>query len=236
MDRQYPLAWLGLGKALTAQKDPEQAEQAYRRALELSPALAEARLNLADLLMRRGQLEQAADVCSAALKDSPNAADVCLKMAEIRARQRRYDESLKYNDEARRLAPYTHPAKVLLAVNCFQNGEKNRAQALLREALAESPDHPVATLMLGQLANQERQLDAARDYLAASASKPIPDNWPESHRRRFLVLLHSERFKLAQQLQDIELARASLSEWVKCDPTNTRLKKMLAELDAAARQ
>jgi Tfp pilus assembly protein PilF len=234
MDREYPLAWLGLGKVLSAQRNSELAEQAFRRALELAPALSEARLNLADLLMRRGQLEEAAEVCSTAMKDSPNAADVCLKMAEIRARQERYDESLKYNEAARRIAPYTHPAKVLLAVNCFQNGDKDRAQALLREALSESPDHPVAALMLGQLARQERQWENARDFLAASASKPMPDNWPDSHRRRFQVLLHSERLQLAQQLQDIHLARASLTEWLKLDPENIQLKQMLAELDATA--
>jgi hypothetical protein len=42
--------------------------------------------------------------------------------------------------------------------------------------------------------------------------------------------------RLAQQLQDIELARASLSEWVQVDPANTQLKKMLDELDAVRRQ
>jgi hypothetical protein len=35
---------------------------------------------------------------------------------------------------------------------------------------------------------------------------------------------------LAQQLQDIELARASLSEWLKSEPDNIQLKKMLDEL------
>jgi tetratricopeptide (TPR) repeat protein len=236
MDREYPLAWLGLGKTLAAQSSFEQAEQAFRRAYELAPALSDARINLADLLVRQGQLEQAAEVCLAAMKDSPIAADVCLKMAEIRARQRRYDDSLKYNEEARRLAPYTHPAKVLLAVNCFQNGDKQKAQALLREALDEAPDHPVAALMLGQLARQEREWETARNYLASAASKQIPDNWPESHRRRFLVLLHSERLQLAQQSQDIEMARALLVEWLKSDPENGQLKEMLNELNATVRQ
>ena len=232
MDREYPLAWLGLAKALTGQKNVEQAEQAYRRALELAPALSEARLNLADLLMQRGQLEEAAAVCSAAMNDSPNAADACLKMAEIRAKERRYDESLKYNTEARRLAPYTHPAKVLLAVNCFQNGDKDKAQALLHEALAESPEHPVAALMLGQLARQEREWESARRYLATAASRTMPDNWPESHRQRFVVVLHTERLQLAQQLHDVELARSSLTDWLKFDPENTQLRKMLDELGA----
>jgi tetratricopeptide (TPR) repeat protein len=230
MDREYPLAWQGLGKCLAAQRILPQAEHAYRRALELAPALSDARLQLSNLLMQRGELDEAAAVCSQAVEDSPDAANVCLKMAEIRAKQKRYDESLEYNREARRRAPYTHPAKVLLAVNCFQNGDKDKARALLHEALSESPDHPVAALMLGQLARQERNWDDARRYYSLAVSKQEPDNWPDSHRRRYRILLHSERFQLAQQLQDIELARASLSEWLKSEPDNIQLKKMLDEL------
>jgi uncharacterized protein HemY len=103
---------------------------------------------------------------------------------------------------------------------------------LLREALAESPQHPMPPLILGQLARRQQQGVAAREYFAAAASRPIPDNWPESHKQRFLVLLHSERFHLAQQLQDIELARDSLSQWLKCDPQNRQLRKMYDELPA----
>ncbi len=87
-------------------------------------------------------------------------------------------------------------------------------------------------LILGQLARRQKQLEVAREYFAAAASRPIPDNWPESHHQRFLVLLHSERFQLAQQLQDAALARDSLSQWIKCDPENRQLRKLYDELPA----
>lgn len=220
MDDQYPLAWLGLGKALGAQKKTEPAESAYRRALELAPDLLDARLNLADLLIQRGELEEASLTCSAAIGEAPEMAGIYLKLGEISAKRGRYDESLDYLNTARRIAPYTHPPKVLLAGYCMQNGDPTKAKTLLREAQAESPDHPVASLNLGQLARHNGEGEAAREYFATAASRPIPEHWPESHKQRFLVLLHSERFQLAQQLQDADLARDSLSQWLKYDPEN----------------
>jgi Tfp pilus assembly protein PilF len=230
MDDKYPLAWFGLGKALSAQKKVELAEQAYRRAIELAPGLIEAHLNLADLLIQRGQLTEASAVCSTTLGDSPDMANIYLKLAEISAKRRNYDESLEYCQKARRFAPYTHPAKVLLAVFCCANGEQERGLKLLHEARGESPNYPVPPLMLGQLASRQQQTNAARAYFAAAESLPLPDNWPASHKKRFLVLLHSERFHLAQQLQDVELARDALSQWLKCDPENRQLRTMYNEL------
>jgi tetratricopeptide (TPR) repeat protein len=161
-------------------------------------------------------------------------ADIYLKMAEIRTKQRRYEESLEYCKLAWRVAPYIHPPKVLLAVYCFQNGDRETAWTLLREASSESPDHPVPALILGQLARSEGQGETARQYLAAAASKAIPASWPESHRQRFLVLLHSERLHLAEQLQDAELARDSILQWLEVDPENRQLRKMYDELGANA--
>ena len=232
LDDKYALAWLGLGRALAAQKQTESAEQAFREAAKLTPSLLDARLALVDVLIGRGRLEEAATACSAIVSDSPDMANVCLKLAEIRAKQRRYDESLNDCAKAQKLAPYTHPPKVLLAVFCFQNGDDEKGRVLLREAHAESPDHPMPALIMGQVARREGRGEEARKYLAFAASQPIPENWPESHKQRFFVLLLSERLQLAEQLQDIELARDALTEWMKCDPENSRLRAMLNELRA----
>jgi tetratricopeptide (TPR) repeat protein len=230
MDDKYALAWLGLGRTLIAEKQSGPAENAYRQAVKLTPSLLDARLALVDLMIGKGQLEEAAAACSAAIGDSPDMPAVYLKLAEIRAKQRRYQESLDACAEAQRLAPYTHPPKVLLAVFCIQNGDVEQGLALLREAHAEFPDHPMPALLMGQVARSQDRADEARKYLGLAASLPIPENWPTSHRRRFLVLLHSERFQLAQQLQDTELARDSVSQWLKADPENPRLRAIYDEM------
>jgi tetratricopeptide (TPR) repeat protein len=234
IDGEYALAWLGLGKALAARKKADEAERAFRRAAELSAGSWEARLGVADFLIRRGELEQAKEVCAAAARASPDVAAVYLKLAEISAKQRHWDESLAHCETARRLAPYTHPPKVLLAVFCCADGEPDRGVRLLQEARAEAPAHPMPPLILGQLTRRQRQFGPAREYYAAAAALPVPDNWPDSHRQRFLVLLHSERFQLAQQLQDAALARDALAEWLKVEPTNARVRKMYDDLVSGA--
>ncbi len=233
-DPQYPLAWLSLGRALGAQHKVAEAEQGYRRALELAPALTDAHLDLAELLLQQERLDEAAATCETANEVSPDLPNVLLKLAEIRTRQRRYDEGLRLFEEARRLAPYTHPPKALSAVYCLQSGEPERARKLLAEARADQPNHPVPALFLGQLARNEQRTDTARHYLDAAASLPLPTNWPASHCQRFLTLLHSERFQLAQQLKDIDLARDALTQWIKCEPENEKLRQLLNQLQSSA--
>jgi tetratricopeptide (TPR) repeat protein len=236
MDGEYPLAWFGLGRALVTQKQWEEAEKAYRRAIELAPGLVDAQLGLADLLIQRGQLDEAARLCTACVNQSPDLANVYLKLADISARQAKFDESLQFFTEARRAAPYTHPPKVLLAVWFNAHGEKDRAVTLLEEARAQSPEHPVPALLLGQLASRKQDYAAARQYFAAAAALAVPDNWPESHKQRFGVLLSSERFRLAQQTGDRELARESLTQWLTYDPENAQLRQISERLEATPGQ
>ncbi len=168
--------------------------------------------------------------CEAAIAASPDSANTLLTLAEIRCRQKRFDDSLQLLQKARQLAPYTHPPKVLLAVNCFAMGEQDRAMGLLREARAESPAHPIPALILGQLARRKGQTKEAREHLDAAAGLAIPENWPQSHRQRFVVLLQSERLQLAEQLQDVALARDALVQWMKAEPENAKLRQMYDSL------
>jgi tetratricopeptide (TPR) repeat protein len=225
-DADYPLAWNGLGRSLDAQSKTKEALDAYRHAIELAPALTDAHLNLAENLARQDQFQAAAAACNEAIRLSPDSPNAYLKLANIQARERNYDGCLNSLVTAQRLAPYTHPPKVLLAVYYQQNGDTSKAKELLRAAHTEAPQHPVPELFLGQFALREKRFDDARHFLSSSAARPIPTNWPETHKQRFLVLLHTERFKLAQQLRDEELARSAVDEWIKYDPDNKKLQEL----------
>ncbi|MBX7104876.1 MAG: tetratricopeptide repeat protein [Gemmataceae bacterium] len=229
-DKEYPLASLGLGRALLAQKKAEPAEAAMRTAVRLAPEMPEARQLLADLLIQSGRLDEADGLIAAAVAESADPAGLYLKRAEISARKRQADQCLEHCVAARRHAPYLHPPKVLAAALVQSAGDGDRALTWLREAYAENPGHPVPALMLGQLARQRRQLPDARNLLETSAAKVPPANWPASHRKRFLILLHSERLQLAQQLQDRALAQDALHQWQLADPDNAQVRKWLAEL------
>jgi hypothetical protein len=72
---------------------------------------------------------------------------------------------------------------------------------------------------------QTEEWGNARKYFDGAASRAIPENWPASHKKRFLVLLHSERLKLAQQLQDKKMAKNAVFEWLQVEPQNRRLQE-----------
>ena len=54
IDPQYPLAWMGLGQALNAQKKFAEAKHAYESATKLAPGLVDAQLGRSDILLREG--------------------------------------------------------------------------------------------------------------------------------------------------------------------------------------
>ena len=231
VDPDYPVAWLGLGQALAAQLKNEEAEASIRRAIELAPAMIVAHLDLADLLIGRGELEEAAAVCLVACEFSPEEPKPYLKLASIRARQHRYEEGLELFNSARVYAPYTYSPQSALAIECYQLGDEEHSRMLLAQAQQQTPDDPVPELFLGQIARRDGQLEASRNHLKRASTLPLPDTWPASHRRQFLVLLHTERFELAQQLEDFTLARNAISSWLKLEPDNSSLQKVWMQLE-----
>jgi hypothetical protein len=49
-----------------------------------------------------------------------------------------------------------------------------------------------------------------------------------------MILLETERFKLAQHFQDEQLARSAVGEWIKYDPENQQLKQIYNSLNSLA--
>lgn len=220
------LAWLGLGQAQEAQEDFISALDSYRRAVELAKGNAEAQLKLANVMIRNGQLHEARKTVDTVIELSPHEPAAYLKRAEINALEDLQSECLHDLELARQHAPYLHPPPVLLAVFCMQNQQPDRALQILVQANQEMPGHPVIELFLGQFAMRREQWDRARELLDQAASRILPDNWPANHRDRFLILLHRERFHLAQQSEDPEQARAALAAWLRLEPDNVELQQL----------
>ena len=101
-DPQFAMAWSWLAHVYAsqyisgAQRSPEvrdAADRAARRAIELSPALPEARLGLAQLLMLRREYEAALREIDAAREARPNSPDLLRMAALIQQRRGLWGES-----------------------------------------------------------------------------------------------------------------------------------------------
>jgi Tfp pilus assembly protein PilF len=231
MDEEFALAWLGLGQTLAAKSQTDEAEQAFRRAVALAPRLTGARLDLADLLVAQEQLPEAATVCEDAIRQSPADYKPELKLANIRAQQQDYDAALKHFEAAQKLAPFVYSPRASLAIACYQSGDESTANRLLREALADDQNDPVAYCFLGQIARRNGEAPEARQLLRKASELPTPTTWPASHRRQFLALVYAEQLQLANDLHDEALARQVLEAWRRLEPQNAAISNMLRQLN-----
>ncbi len=230
-DDQAPMAWLGLAQALVAQRQIDAAEQALRRASELAPRFTVARLDLVDLIVSQERLEEAAAVAQSAIEVAPDDHLPLMKLANIYARQRRYHESLACFAAARKMAPFVYSPQSSLAIACYEFGDEATADRLLKEAASLDADDPVPAFFMGQIARRNSAFPEAREFLQRALDLPIPRTWPASHVRQFLRLVYAEQLQLAQQLDDLELARRVLRAWSKLDPDNVAVRKQLEELN-----
>ncbi|MBK6982619.1 MAG: tetratricopeptide repeat protein [Betaproteobacteria bacterium] len=81
-------AWNGLGLAELGLDRPEQAQAAFRRALEAEPGFALAHLNLARLAEREGKFDEALESLESALRADPRLVDALLLRAQLLRRKR----------------------------------------------------------------------------------------------------------------------------------------------------
>lgn len=79
----WPEAWFGLGCALERVPLPDQAAEAYMKALELDPAHAKVAANLAGLLMSRGDAREARSIIAESLRLHPQNVPLLLVQADI---------------------------------------------------------------------------------------------------------------------------------------------------------
>ena len=93
--KAQPAIYNDLGVVLERQGLPEEAAEAYRKAIKLDPRSASAHLNLGSNLARSGKFAEAESHLRSAIKANPRNAAAHQKLAEVL-------ESLGHTDEARR--------------------------------------------------------------------------------------------------------------------------------------
>ncbi len=232
-DDQLALAWLGLAQSQVAQQNDRQAEPSLRRAIDLAPHLTVARLDLIDLFVRHDRLDDALAAARAAVDAAPDEHLPLLKLADVFARRRNYAASLTTFAAARQLAPFVYSPPCSLAIVCYQLGDEKSAARFLTESITLDTADPAPYCFLGQIARRDANLPAARRHLQQALDLPLPRTWPASHVRQFLKLVYTEQLQLAQQLQDKPLALGALRAWVKLEPDNAAVAKLLGDIEGA---
>jgi predicted CXXCH cytochrome family protein len=173
-----PESYLNIGLIHVDQGQFDQAEAAYRAALDLQPNFTQAAVNLADLYRIQGRDADGEKILRQALTlDPPNAA-AHHAFGLLLIRQKRLPEALTALAEAARLDSGNPRYGYVYAVALNGAGQGEPAIQTLETVLATHPNDRDSLLALAAFQRNAGNLDAARGY-ARRLAELEPDN-PEA--------------------------------------------------------
>jgi tetratricopeptide (TPR) repeat protein len=140
-----------LGVALARLGQPDRALAHLRRALEINPALFEARINLANALAATGDLTQAEREFHIVLQEQPYCWPARLGLAEVLTRQNKSDQAIALYEELLRDHPTIPTAHYKLGLLLEAGGNVSRACRCLSRAVELAPEVDEFRRALGNL-------------------------------------------------------------------------------------
>jgi uncharacterized protein (TIGR02466 family) len=159
------------GRALNNLRRLEEAEAAFRRAVELAPGFADAWHNLGHVLWMRGDLAGAKEALGESGNLAPDDTRVLHKLGLIASEENHPEEAERLLRLALEIEDLPR-IRTHLATALHKRGDDVAAEVLLRSAAADLPDDPeVLTNLAVVLQAQDRLEEAAqalRDALAAA--------------------------------------------------------------------
>jgi tetratricopeptide (TPR) repeat protein len=162
---------------LAAAGRDEEAVPAFRRILEANPLLADARYQLAQILMRLGRWEEAYEAYREAMRASPSLAPaMALEMGQVCLKRGRLDEARSNAELASRATPakaHELLARIALAADDLAGAEREAAQATGDPAA----EMGAAVVRAEVRIRQERFAEAitvVEDALRAAAARSVP--------------------------------------------------------------
>lgn len=200
---EAPVSAVWLGAAHARAGRPAEAETAYRRALALNPAYAEARLRLGLLLHEQGRPAEASAELEAAACAAPALAEQPFFLANLAVAKNaegRFAEAEAFSRRA--LAVQEDPATLnTLGVALKAQGRLDEAAAALERATALAPDPTQALYNLAAVRKDQGRTDEAVDQLRRTVERapglaaarfalvmahlpPLYEDEPEIERRR----------------------------------------------------
>ena len=240
--------WREMGVAHQALGEWDSAEESFRKALELKPAL-DAVAGFADALRRQGRLAEGEPVFRDAIQRWPQNVQVRRDLGLALMNTGRFGEALEQMRVAQQLEPQNAGNFLLGGLAAFQADDMAEAEKDLRKATELDGRSALAWLYLGHVMTRTgRNTDAAESLqTAASLSRDDADIWTQlaiawrdignldqaetALRRAVELNVAAAVVPLAAlliQTGRIGEAETLLREWIERDPSNARARDVLA--------
>ncbi|HEV8414307.1 MAG TPA: tetratricopeptide repeat protein [Bryobacteraceae bacterium] len=169
-----PEVYNSLGAVLLESADLARAEPAFREAIRIRPAYAEAHSNLGNVLSASGRFEEARYHFEAALRFNPNYAAARQNYALALARVNRFEEAQRQVEAELKIDPGNPVAHDLLGNLLVARGQVKPAASQYQEAIKLRPEFGRAHLDLGELLADSGDVAEALPHLQKAAASPEP--------------------------------------------------------------
>jgi len=176
LDGWWPMARLGLARALSAQGDQAGALAELQKTVEIEPGSVEAQLALANALDQQGEKDRALAIYQATAQARPGNAAANLALARAWQNHNRWDEAERSYRQVMAVLPGDVSAYVGLSNLYVLQNRYAEAETLLRRAIPLDRTDATAYLRLGELLARQARYAGA---LAAceEALQISPGDW-----------------------------------------------------------
>jgi len=159
-----PESHLNLGLMALAVGDMQQAEQAYRTALRLSPTFSPAYVNLADLYRQQQRDQEGEKILRQGIDAGVDSADLQHALGLLLVREQRLSESLPHLRQAAESAPESARYAYVFALALQKAGDLTQAVNVLQQAAERHPADREILVALITLHRDRGDLLAATAY------------------------------------------------------------------------
>jgi Flp pilus assembly protein TadD len=148
--------WVNQGVALRRSGDPDGAEAAYRKAIEVDVRDLAAWRNLASLMAQRGDPHTARDLLALATRWTDGDPFVWLALGDLTVAAGLTDDASRFYRHAARLDPGNPQILAARAELAFLRGDAERAAVLAARSLVRGPDDPRAAAVAAKVLSAGR--------------------------------------------------------------------------------
>jgi tetratricopeptide (TPR) repeat protein len=159
-----PSAYVDLGVVYLNRGNLRDAEEAYRKAIEVEPAYAYSYINLADLYRQQGRDVEGENLLREALSYNPNTAEIYYALGLLLTRQKRRSEAIDAFQKATTLAPENENLKYYYALSIMETGQIDKTLEILEKAYQINPYNTEIVFALTTINRDQNRLDDALKY------------------------------------------------------------------------